>query len=169
MKRRNFLHKGFMSSLPLLFSFQSTTTAAENSLESNLTPDFYHLEETTIAELERRLDNGEIDSVGLLAAYLIRIREIDNEKIGLHSIISINPDASEHARTLDKERLEGKKRSPLHGIPVLIKDNIDTIDKLPTTAGALARTDNYGDRDPFMIQSQIASGSIIRGKSNIRE
>lgn len=169
MKRRNFLHKGFMSSLPLLFSFQSTTTAAENSLESNLTPDFYHLEETTIAELERRLDNGEIDSVGLLAAYLIRIREIDNKKIGLHSIISINPDASEQARTLDKERLEGKKRSPLHGIPVLIKDNIDTLDQMPTTAGSLALTDNYSDRDAFIIQKLRAAGAIILGKTNLSE
>src|SRR5258708_29871861 len=96
------------------------------------------VEEISIDELQRRMASGEISARELAQAYLDRIEQIDRSGPTLRSIIEINPDALEIANSLDNERARGHVRGPLHGIPIVIKDNIDTADRMQTTAGSLA-------------------------------
>src|SRR5262249_9204364 len=101
--------------------------------------------EATLADLEARLKSGSLTSRALTEKYLARIDEIDRKGPAINSVIEVNPDALAIAADLDKERKEKGPRGPLHGIPVLIKDNIDTADKMQTTAGSLAL---FGSRPP---------------------
>ncbi|MFN3228511.1 MAG: amidase family protein, partial [Asticcacaulis sp.] len=94
--------------------------------------------EQDLATLQARLTRGELTSEALVRAYLYRIGTLDQSGPGLNSVLSVNPDALKQARALDAERKAGKVRGPLHGLPVLLKDNIETLDPLPTTAGSLA-------------------------------
>ena len=96
------------------------------------------LEEITISKLQLGFRNGDFSVTDVVSAYLDRIIELDMNGPELNSIIIINPDAMQIAEELDKEMAAGKIRGPLHGIPVILKDNIDTFDKMPTTAGATA-------------------------------
>ncbi|MDG2090409.1 MAG: amidase [Gammaproteobacteria bacterium] len=134
----------------------------EVALENNIS-----LDEVTITSLQEMMQAGELSSVQLVNYYLNRIIEIDPQ---LNSILEINPDAIEIAQNLDSERLNGQIRSPLHGIPVLLKDNIDTADNMLTTAGSLALVDApLPLEDAFMVQRLKAAGAIILGKTNLSE
>jgi amidase len=125
------------------------------------------LNEITILELQAKMKSGELSARRIAEIYLERIREIDPK---LNSVIEINPDALAIADQMDKERKKGKIRSQMHGIPVLIKDNIDTADKMKTTAGSLALVDApVPERDAFIVKKLREAGAVILGKTNLSE
>jgi amidase len=125
------------------------------------------LEEATIADLQAAMSAGRTTAREITQKYLDRIKEIDGK---LNSVIEINAEALAIADAMDKERKGGKTRSALHGIPVLIKDNIDTADKMHTTAGSLALLDApVPQQDAFLVQKLRAAGAVIIGKTNLSE
>ncbi|HNQ14349.1 MAG TPA: amidase [Pyrinomonadaceae bacterium] len=125
------------------------------------------IEEATIADLQSKMRSGELTARKLVEMYTARISEID---LKLRSVVEINPDALAIADILDNERKRGKFRGPMHGIPVLIKDNIDTADKMKTTAGSLALLDAPAPkRDAFVAKKLRAAGAVILGKTNLSE
>jgi len=132
------------------------------------TPSFA-LEELTIDELQSRMRSGSESSASLVRQYLDRIDATDQRGPAINAVIELNPDAMAIAAQLDAERKTGKIRGPLHGIPVLIKDNIDTADKMHTTAGSLALADNIAARDSFVAERLRAAGAVILGKTNLSE
>ncbi len=125
--------------------------------------------EWTITELQERMESGELTARRLAELYLERISEIDKEGPYLNSVIELNPEALEIADTLDEERQAGKTRSPLHGIPILIKDNIDTHDRMQTTAGSLALEGHIAVKDAFIVRQLRKAGALILGKTNLSE
>ena len=124
------------------------------------------IEEATICETQEKLESGELTSKELVLMYLQRISRFDKM---LHSIIEINPDALQIAEALDAERKETGPLSQLHGIPILIKDNIDTHDKMHTSAGSLALKDSIAQSDSFVAKQLRRAGAIILGKTNMTE
>jgi amidase len=124
-----------------------------------------NLEEVTIIQLQGALTSGRWTSVQLLEKYLTRIRDIDPM---IHSVIELNPEAAAIAAALDRERKENHVRGPLHGIPVLIKDNIDTGDKMMTSAGSLALASSAA-KDAGLVTRLRDAGAIIAGKTNLSE
>jgi len=133
------------------------------------TADHFELNEITISELQDKMASGKYTAEQITKLYLQRIEEIDKNGPLLNSVIEINPDALTIAISLDKERKNGKIRGPLHGIPVLIKDNIDTADKMMTTAGSLALAGNIASKDSFLAKKLREAGAIILGKTNLSE
>ena len=127
------------------------------------------LPEWTVAELQEKMESGELTARQIAELYLQRIEEVDKNGPFINSIIELNPDAFEIADTLDAERTAGKVRGPLHGIPVLIKDNIDTHDNMQTTAGSLALEGNIAAKDAFIVKKLRKAGAIILGKTNLSE
>lgn len=127
------------------------------------------LTQKSMAELRRDLDEGRTTSVALVEALLARIEAIDRNGPALHSVLAINPQALQQARERDQERKQRKVRGPLHGIPILIKDNIESADPLPTTAGSLALTENVTGRDAPIVANLRAAGAIVLGKTNLSE
>jgi amidase len=129
----------------------------------------FPFEEATIAELQAAMASGRLSSRRLTQAYLRRIRQIDLSGIQLNSVIEVNPDALDIARELDAERRQGKVRGPLHGIPILVKDNFATRDRMATTAGSLALLGAEVPRDAFVIRRLRRAGAVILGKANLSE
>jgi len=129
----------------------------------------FALEEATIADLQAMMESGELTSKQIVEAYLARIREIDQAGPELRSVLEINPDALTIAEELDRERAEKGPRGPLHGIPVLLKDNIDTADAMETTAGSLALLGSKPTRDAFLVRQLRDAGAVILGKTNLSE
>ena len=127
------------------------------------------MQEWTIAELQRKMTSGELTARQLAERYLGRIAMVDEGENGINSIIELNPDALVIAESLDAERREGKVRGPLHGIPVLIKDNIDTFDRMSTTAGSLALEGSVALQDAFLVEQLRSAGVLILGKTNLSE
>lgn len=127
------------------------------------------LEEYGISELQDRLISGEMTSVGVCNAFLERIAAVDRAGPTLRSVIELNPDAMAIAAALDAERRQGTVRGPLHGVPVLIKDSIDTADVMMTTAGSLALLGNIASRDAFAVSRLRDAGAVILGKTNMSE
>lgn len=123
----------------------------------------------TILELQKKMSTGELTSQRLAEMYLERIDLIDRDGPRLNSVIETNPEALSIASSLDEERLLGKVRSPLHGIPVLIKDNIDTRDRMQTTSGSLAMEGHIAPRDAFIVKGLRKAGAVILGKTNLSE
>ena len=130
--------------------------------------DFEYLEVDVYA-LQDGYAQGKFRIQDVVKAYLDRIAEIDDQGPTLNAVIQVNPDALDIARQLDKEILADKIRGPLHGIPVILKDNIDTHDKMRTTAGSLALKDSYPLQDSFVAQQLRAAGAVILGKANLSE
>ena len=131
--------------------------------------DTFDIQETTILGLQDRMASGKITAQWLTETYLKRIEEFDKKGPAINSVIEINPDAMDIAAALDRERKEKGTRGPLHGIPILIKDNIDTHDKMMTTAGSLALVGNIPTKDSFVAQRLREAGAIILGKTNLSE
>ena len=127
------------------------------------------IEEATIADLQDRMQRGELTSEQLVSSYLERIESIDRSGPQLNSIIEINPDALLTARSLDEEWQESGPRGPMHGIPVVLKANIDTADQMHTTAGSLALADHRPDTDAFLVSQLRDAGAVILGKANLSE
>ncbi|GHH04368.1 amidase [Comamonas sp. JC664] len=130
----------------------------------------FALEELTVAELQAAMVSGEHTAQGLTERYLARIAALDAVgPLPLRSVIELNPDALAMAAALDQERREKGARGPLHGIPVLLKDNIATADKMETTAGSLALVGARPGRDAFLVERLRAAGAVILGKTNLSE
>jgi amidase len=129
----------------------------------------FELDEITIGELQDGLKSGKYSAHAITEKYLARIAAIDKSGPSVNSVIETNPDALEIAETLDKERKEKGPRGPLHGIPVLIKDNIATADRMQTTAGSLALVGSKPPRDAFIAQKLREAGAVILGKTNLSE
>ena len=127
------------------------------------------VEEKSIDELQAQMAAGKATSVDLVQAYLKRIAAMDRTGPTLRAVIALNPDALAQARALDAERKAGHVRGPLHGIPVLIKDNVETADNIATTAGSLALKNNVTRRDAPVVAQLRAAGAVILGKTNLSE
>lgn len=127
------------------------------------------VEEMTITELQQKMDSGEYSAREITEMYLERIEKFDRQGPKLNAIIELNPDALEIADSLDVERREKGVRSPMHGIPVFLKDNINTGDRMMTTAGSLALVGSIAPQDSFIAQRLRKAGAIILGKANLTE
>ena len=129
----------------------------------------FELDEITIGELQDGMKSGKFTARSLVEKYTARIDEVDKHGPAVNAIIELNPDALSIADALDQERKNKGPRGPLHGIPVLIKDNIDTADKMMTTAGSLALVGSKPPKDSFVAQKLRAAGAVILGKTNLSE
>ncbi len=128
-----------------------------------------YLEELSIKQIQQKYQSGEFTIQQVVQTYLNRIDRVDKNGPTLESIIMINPDAMKIAAELDKELKAGKSRGPMHGIPVLLKDNIATHDKMPNTAGSRALADSYPLEDSFIASQLRKAGAVILGKANLSE
>lgn len=129
----------------------------------------FELEEATIAQLQAGLGSGQHSAVSLVEAYLSRIEELNRKGPELRAVIEINPDAHAIADALDAERKEKGPRGPLHGIPILLKDNIGTADRTTTAAGSLALEGSRPPRDAFIAARLREAGAVLLGKANLSE
>lgn len=129
----------------------------------------FELEEVTITELQDGMKSGRFTARSLVEKYTKRIEDIDKRGPAVNAIIEMNPDALSIAQELDRERKDKGPRGPLHGIPVLIKDNINTADRMMTTAGSLALVGSKPAKDAFVAQKLRAAGAVILGKTNLSE
>jgi amidase len=127
------------------------------------------LEERSVADWQAALTRGELTSRDLVERYIQRIESLDRSGPMLRAVLETNPDALAIAASLDAERRAGKMRGPMHGIPVLVKDNIDTADRMHTTAGSDALVDGSPTRDAFIVERLRAAGAIVLGKTNLTE
>lgn len=162
MKRRHFIKGASVAGLAFAGDI-SFATASNNYVAA------FQLEEVTIDDLQKRMKNGSLTASKIAELYLKRIKEIDKAGPKLNAVIELNPDALAIAEKMDAERRSGKVRGPLHGIPVLIKDNIDTEDKMMTTAGSLALLNHHAKKDAFIVSKLREAGAVILGKSNCSE
>ena len=130
---------------------------------------FSQLEEATIHDLQEAMASGQLTSQQLTESYIARISALDQSGPMLKSVIEVNPDALDIARRLDEERQARGIRGPLHGIPILLKDNIATLDKMQTTAGSFALVNSRPPRDAFVAQKLREAGAVLLGKANLSE
>ncbi len=168
--RRNFLRTSLtggalIASSPWLAKATDLLSVAPAQVPT--TP--FDLEEITIVELGAGIRSGKYTARSISEKYLARISEIDKRGPSLNSIIELNPDALATADELDKEFKEKGPRGPMHGIPVLIKDNIDTSDRMATTAGSLALVGSKPPEDAFAVKQLRLAGAVILGKTNLSE
>jgi amidase len=167
MKRRQFIGTTAASCVVTL----TTSVLGNNtpSTETPPTPADFELEELTISDLQQALQSGRYSSRQLVEKYTERINEIDKRGPALNSVIELNPEAEAIATALDRERKERGPRGPLHGIPLLIKDNIDSADRMRTTAGSLALLTARPTQDAFVARKLREAGAVILGKTNLSE
>jgi len=170
--RRQFLQGGLLSGL---------VVGVAPSMEAEFTEDrdgaarsfpevpAFELEESTIAELQEGMKSGKYTARAIAEKYLARIDALDKRGPAVNSVIEVNPNALAIAEACDKERKAKGARGPLHGIPVLIKDNIDTADKMMTTAGSLALAGSKVPKDSVVAQKLREAGAVIIGKTNLSE
>ncbi|WP_226064493.1 amidase [Kaistella polysaccharea] len=174
MKRSDFLKNTALAAIgiPTLFATNSFTEKNTDSKLEYISEDFdnnFELDEMTVSELQDKMEKGTYTSAQITQLYLDRIEPIDKNGPKLNSIIEVNPDALSIAKAMDKERKDAKIRGPLHGIPVVIKDNIDTADQMMTTAGSLALVGNIAKKDAFIVTQLRNAGAVILGKTNLSE
>jgi amidase len=173
MQRRNFLKTSSLAGLTLTTlatgacNFKISTKHGDDTTGGE--PDDFILNEVTLTVLQQKMKSKEYTSRSITEMYLKRIEDIDKNGPKLNSVIELNKDALTIADAMDKERANGKIRGALHGIPVLIKDNINTGDTMHTTAGALAIADNIAKEDAFIVKKLRAAGAVILGKTNLSE
>jgi amidase len=160
------LEKKVISISILVLIISCTTTTDKTSLPAF--PATY-LEEMTISQLEEGYGKGTFTVKQVVKDYLSRIEAIDRKGPALNTVIFLNPDAMQIADELDKELASGKKRGPLFGVPVMIKDNIGTHDKMPNTAGSRALKDSYPVKDSPVVRKLREAGAVIIGKTNLSE
>jgi amidase len=129
----------------------------------------FPLQEATVDGLQQKMQSGELTSQSITKLYLRRIADIDRKGPALNAVIELNPDALAIAAAMDAERKAGKVRGPLHGIPILVKDNINTGDQMLTTAGSLALMGHKAAKDAFIVGRLRASGAVLLGKTNLSE
>ena len=166
MERRDFLAAGIAltASVPLRRTFgRSVSTHAPMRQAAEA------LDDLTIATAQAEFAAGRLTSRALTEHYLMRIRTLDADGPRVNSVIEVNPDALARADAADAERASGRAAGPLHGVPILLKDNIDTADRMSTSAGSLALADHRARRDAWVVSRLRASGAVILGKANLSE
>jgi amidase len=168
--RRDFLRAGLATTVataavPAL----GAARAYDQSANPNVIPREFELDELTIDDLQQAMQSGKYSSRSLTEKYLARIQDIDKAGPAINSVIEVNPEALEIAEALDRERKDKGARGPLHGIPLLIKDNIDTADRMNTTAGSLALLGSTPPKDAFVAAQLRKAGAVILGKTNLSE
>ena len=168
MERREFVERSALAAaavaLPALGRMRPVT-APEPLPEQQS----FALAEMTVTQLQDGMRSGKLTSRGITQTYLRRIAALDRQGPTLRAVLETNPDALSIAEQLDAERKAGKVRGPLHGIPVIVKDNIDTHDKMQTTAGSLALEGNFAERDAFLVDRLRVAGAVILAKANLSE
>jgi len=170
MKRRNFIQLGVLTgSIPLLSLEACASPAKDINSDASKEAQPFELEEWTVAQLQSSMESGQLTARSICEKYLKRIEEKDGEENGLNSVLELNPDALNIADAMDAERKTGTVRGPLHGIPVMIKDNIDTGDSMMTTAGSLALMGAPAEKDAFIVTKLREAGAVLLGKTNLSE
>jgi amidase len=173
--RRSFLQSAVVAgaSTALYPALRAARAAEPNSSRTGTAPTpglkNFELDEITIADLQDGMKSGKFTARSLVEKYMSRIQEIDKSGPAVNSVIELNPDAESIADALDQERKAKGLRGPLHGIPVLIKDNIATADQMMTTAGSLALLGSKPPQDSGVAQRLRAAGAVILGKTNLSE
>ena len=161
------LQRSLTGAIAMLVVACSTTSRPSETAPPVSAP--LQLEEATIADLQVGLQRGAYTSVALTEAYLSRIAALDRQGPSLHAFIAVNPDAKAIATERDAERRAGRVRGLLHGIPIVVKDNIETADGMATTAGSLALASYKATQDAFVVQRLRDAGAVIIGKTNLSE
>lgn len=173
MKRRDFLTTGTLATAGittlLATSCNDDKPKTGQAVTNTDTVPGFELDEESINSLQEKMAAGQYSSEQITKLYLGRIEAIDKKGPLLNAVIELNPDALVIAKAMDEERKAGKTRGLLHGIPVLIKDNIDTADKMQTTAGSLAMEGNIAANDAFVVKKLREAGAVIIGKTNLSE
>ena len=175
MDRRDFVRLGALAGTlalrgrPLGAESLAVETASAQARENGLSIAPFALDETTLADLQSAMASGRMTAHSITQQYLDRIHALDRTGPTLRSVIEINPDALSIAGTLDRERKAGRVRGPLHGIPILVKDNIDTADRMTTTAGSYALGGSIPLQDATIAARLRAAGAILLGKTNLSE
>ena len=167
MKRRDFLKAGLAGGLAVAAG--CIARKPSETEQGSASQDPFDLDEATVADLQDAMKDGSETSASITLKYLNRIEDMDRKGPTLRSVIETNPDAMQIAEALDVERQLGKARGPMHGIPVLIKDNIETADGMMTTAGSLAMLGNIAKQDSFLAAQLRKAGAVILGKTNLSE
>jgi amidase len=172
MNRRKFIRNGSLMGMSITawsISSCNQTTQSVATKPAAGSGDGFELNEITIDQLQQKMKEGSYTSRSVTDMYLKRINEIDKQGPSLHAVIEINPDAVKIADQMDAERKAGKLRGPLHGIPVLIKDNINSGDGMMTTAGSLSLMGNKAGTDAFIVKQLRDAGAVLLGKTNLSE
>jgi amidase len=172
LDRRDFLRAGAVAAAAAALDVSVGDTAPlapSTTVRPPIEQGAFELEETTIAALQDGMRSGRYTARAITEQYLARIDAIDKAGPAINSVIEKNPDAVRIADERDAERKAGRVRGPLHGIPVLIKDNIDTADRMRTSAGSLALGESIAPRDAFIAARLRDAGAIILGKTNLSE
>jgi amidase len=170
IKKISDMKTGFYFCIVIIgFSILSGCNTRERKQAAGVQSDNSWLEEMTIRDLQQGYKDGKYTVTEVVSAYLDRIKEIDKTGPSINSIIVINPDAMQIAEALDREKAEGKERGSLFGVPVVLKDNIDTHDKMPTTAGATILRNSFPKADSPVAKKLREAGAVIIAKSNLSE
>jgi amidase len=174
MHRRNFIKTTSLAGIGLSAISLGACQVPSSERTQNDEPfdpkaDHFELNEMTIDDLQQKMADKTYTSHQLTQLYLDRINAIDKAGPKLNAVIALNPNALDMATAMDTERNKGQLRGQLHGIPVLLKDNINTKDNMPTTAGSLALVDNFVKEDAFIINKLREAGAVILGKTNLSE
>ena len=170
MKRRDFLRASALGGAAAIVNDVADAAEPVRAARSAARmPEAFELEEATIADLQRSMVTGQRTARSIAEQYLERIESMDRRGPALKAIIEINPDVLSIADDLDRERKQRGPRGPLHGIPVLLKDNIDTADRMTTTAGSYALEGSIPLRDSFIAKRLRDAGAVLLGKANLSE
>jgi amidase len=169
LDRRDFLKAAAAGAAATFAASPAAASAASGSAAGSSPVPSFELDELTVADLQRAMEEGSKTSSRLTELYLGRIEALNRSGPQLRAVIETNPDALAIAAALDRERREKGPRGPLHGIPVLLKDNIDTHDAMTTTAGSLALEGSRPPRDSFVAEKLRAAGAVLLGKANLSE
>ena len=169
ISRRNLLQTAAFGAAGTVLPPALSTGKVFASASAESSAKVFEFAEANISDLQDHMKSGRLTAHGLAAAYLNRIHEVDKSGPTLNSVIELNPDALGIAESLDRERKEKGPRGPMHGIPVLIKDNIDTADRMQTTAGSLALVGSKPAQDSGVARKLREAGAVILGKTNLSE
>ncbi len=174
MDRRDFVRIGAVAGILAVrgkpLGAETLSAGVEPSLRRDrFTISPFELEEVTIADLQAGMSSGRMTSHSITQLYMARIEELDRKGPTLRHVLEVNPDALAIADSLDRERKSGRVRGPLHGIPILLKDNIDTADSMTTTAGSLALEGSIPLQDAFIAAKLRSAGAVLLGKANLSE
>lgn len=172
LNRRRFLNSGMLTgmaaaALPSLSGPAGVAASVTSNERAPVKP--FELDEITVAKLQREMQSGGLTAVSVTEKYLARLENADKHGPAVNSVIEINPEALAMAERLDRERKAKRPRGPLHGIPVLIKDNIATRDRMMTTAGSLSLVGARPVKDAFVVKRLRDAGAVILGKANLSE
>ncbi|MCG8579517.1 MAG: amidase [Bacteroidales bacterium] len=167
MKRRQFLQSSVLAGLGL--SIAGCNQSEKEKASAQQAADDFILSEMTVSDLQNKMKSGELSSKQIVELYLQQIENIDKSGPGLNSVIEVNGEAVAIANGLDDERARGEVRGPLHGIPVILKENINTADKMITSAGSLALSGHIAKEDAFIVRKLRDAGAVIIGKANLSE